>query len=87
MTDPAVHERRHRLRRNRELVAESRAHIDRAIESGKKFTLENEIAILENEHRLVSHVEFHPYSNVALVSDEHDGPTVYSIVISTMFGG
>ena len=39
----------------------------------KKPCLENEIAILENENRMVSQLHFHPFDSVALVADDHDG--------------
>lgn len=41
-------------------------------------TLDNEIAILENNNQLVSRLCFHPFEDTVFVADEHDGITIWN---------
>jgi len=47
--------------------------------SGKKVkNLDNEIAILENQQRMVSKLCFHPFENYLFVSNDHDGISIWN---------
>lgn len=69
-TAPEFCERKWQFQQNMEVVKEAQKLRDpkRVISS-----LHNEIAILENNTQMISQLCFHPFEDILLVSDEHDG--------------
>jgi len=73
-TAPKFTEKKWRLQRNNDLMREC-THYDT---KPSVQSLDNEIAILENNNQLVSALAFHPFEDTVIVSDEHDGISVWN---------
>jgi len=75
-SSPKFAEKKWKLSRNNDLINQSIALRD----EGKPLiqSLDNEIAILENNNQLVSQLCFHPFEDTVIVSDEHDGISVWN---------
>jgi hypothetical protein len=69
-TAPEFGERNWRLTRNREVVKEAEK-----LRSPKATVapIDHESAILENNTQMISQICLHPFEDLILVSDEHDG--------------
>uniref|UniRef100_A0A6B2KWT6 Raptor N-terminal CASPase-like domain-containing protein n=1 Tax=Arcella intermedia TaxID=1963864 RepID=A0A6B2KWT6_9EUKA len=69
-TSPIYNERRWRNQKNKELIEEARKMKNDS--SVGVCSLENEIAILENESQFVTQLKFHPFETVVVVADENE---------------
>jgi regulator-associated protein of mTOR len=75
-TAHAFNERKWRIQRNLEMIKEAEK-----IKDDTQFavnSLDNEIAILENDNQVVSQLRFHPFENIVVVADERDSIAVWN---------